>query len=1057
VNLSDLAVKRPVTVTMIAAIIVVIGVLSLSRLGLDLMPDVDFPTISVVTRYEGAASEDIEKLVTRPLEGALASVSGVVGLNSISREDVSFIMVEFDYGTDLNEAAQDLREALGLIAPLMPEDSEDPMVVKFSLSALPVLGYSVTGMAGNTQALDRFLGDTLTQRLERLDGVAQAMLIGAPSQEIHVEVDRTALEVSGLSLTQVIQAVGAQNIDLPGGRVIEQRNEYLVRTLGAYRSLRDVEDTVVGMSRTGVPMRIKDVGNVRLSTEDVRSTFRSNGADSLFLQVVKQSGANPLKVATRVKKELDKVRAELPDDIEFSLVMDTGQQIEQMSQNVSRSGLAGGLLAIIFMFLFLRSARPTLAIAVAIPLSLLATFIPIYMFGETLNLMTMGGLMLGIGMLVDNAVVVIENIFRHLEQGKPRKQAAMDGAREVGMAITASTLTTIAVFLPLFFGGGLAGELVRGLAMVVAFALAASLMVALTIVPMLASVTFDEKDAQRVSSAASSFDALARVYEKVLRWCLGHRLVTVGTVTLTLVVAVGLLTTVGATFMPATDQPLMMGKAAFKVGTPLGEVQRAMQRVEGYLMSLPEIETAGIGVGTNENDLGAGLSEMSPAGVHEAQVFVRLREDRERSLKQILEAVRADCPRAEGMTIEFMDMGEAMFGGGGAKPVQIEIFGTDLVALTTLAERIETKVGAIEGLTEIDTSMKEPKPERHLKVDRERAATYGLTIFEIARSVDSATRGSLAGLYREDGEEYPIRVRYGERDRGGFDELDRIVVPTRAGFAVPLRQVAEFVSATGPVQITRRDQMRKVAVRANLEGRDIGSVIKDINEALVPIRAGLPNGYRIDFGGTFEQMTEAFLLLLGALVLAVLLVYMVMASQFEAFGHPLVIMFTVPLSFVGVAAVLFVSQTPISVVTFVGVIMLAGIVVNNGIVLIDYINQLRRDGMDRREAVVEGGRIRLRAVLITTGTTIAGLLPMALFPGKGAELTADMAKTVAGGLAAATFLTLVILPLVYELVDSAGNWVARLWNRLLHGAPDDDEQYDDEQYDGFDAVAEAEA
>ena len=1037
--LSDIAVKRPVTVTMIAAIIVVLGVLSLSRLGLDLMPDVDFPTISVITRYEGAASEDIEKLVTRPLEGALASVSGVVGLTSVSREDVSFIMVEFDYGTELNEAAQDLREALGLIAPMMPEDSEDSMVVKFSLSALPVLGYTVTGMGGNTQALDRFLGDTLTQRLERLDGVAQAMLVGAPSQEIHVEVDRAALEVSGLSLGQVIQAVGAQNVDLPGGRVIEQRNEYLVRTLGAYRSLRDIEETVVGVGRTGVPMRIKDIGGVRLSTEDIRSTFRSNGADSLFLQVVKQSGANPLKVATRVKDELDKVRKELPDDIRFSLVMDTGEQIEQMSRNVSRSGLAGGLLAILFMFLFLRSVRPTLAIAVAIPLSLLATFIPIYFVGETLNLMTMGGLMLGIGMLVDNAVVVIENIFRHLEMGKGRKEAAMDGAREVGMAITASTLTTIAVFLPLFFGGGLAGELVRGLAMVVAFALAASLMVALTIVPMLASVTFDERDAQRVAEAGKVFDRLSDAYERVLRWCLGHRVVTAGTVTATLVVAIGLLTTVGATFMPATDQPLMMGKAAFKVGTPLSEVQRAMERVEGYLMSIPEIMTAGVGVGTNEDDLGAGLSEMSPAGVHEAQVFVRLKSDRERSLSEIIADVRANVPRAEGMTIEFMDMGEAMFGGGGAKPVQIEIFGTDLDVLLAMAERVKTTVSAIDGLTEVDTSMKEPKPERHLKVDRERAASYGLSIFEIARAVDSATRGSLAGLYREDGEEYPIRVRYQGRDRGGFDQLDRIVVPTRAGFAVPLRQVAEFVSATGPVQITRKDQMRKVAVRANLAGRDIGTVIKEIDAALVPLRAALPTGYRIDFGGTFEQMTEAFVLLLGALILAILLVYMVMASQFEAFGHPLVIMATVPLSFVGVAAVMFATGTPVSVVTFVGVIMLAGIVVNNGIVLIDYINQLRRDGMDRREAVVEGGRTRLRAVLITTGTTIAGLLPMALFPGKGAELTADMAKTVAGGLAAATFLTLVILPLVYEFVDSAGQRVAAVWERLLHGRPDVEE------------------
>ena len=1033
-SLSDVSVDRPVAMTMIAMIIVVLGIVSLTRLGLDLMPDVDFPTVSVMTRYEGASSEDIEKQITRPIEGAIASVNGVVGLNSVSREDVSFVMVEFDYGTDLDGAAQDMREALGLIESLLPEDAESPLVVKFSLTALPVLSYAVTGMGGDTIALSRFLDETLTQRLERLDGVAQVILMGGPTQEVHIEVDRTALDVLGLPIEQVAQAIGAQNLDLPGGRVIEERNEYLVRTLGAYRQLEDMEETVVGVGANGAIVRVGDVATVRRATEDIRNTFRANESDALYLMANKQSGANPLQVARRIKDELAKIQEELPGDIDFALVMDTGSQIENMSTNVSRSGLLGGLLAILFMFLFLRSGRPTFAIAVAIPLSLLTTFIPIFAIGETLNLMTMGGLMLGIGMLVDNAVVVIENIFRHLEAGTERKQAARIGSREVGMAITASTLTTIAVFLPLFFGGGLAGELVRGLAMVVAFALAASLLVALTIVPMLASVLFDERDAKKAATTGASFRKLAGIYERVLRWCLGHRKTTLAGVGGVMILSLVLATMTGATFMPASDQPLVMGKASFAVGTPLSEVQRAMSRVEAYTASLPEVQTAGLGIGANEDDVGAGLSEMSPSGVHEAQIFLRLRDGRTRPQSELLAEMRRDVPRAEGMTIEFMDMGEAMMGGGGNKPVQIEIFGTDLVALEQLSERVRATVADIEGLTEVDTSVKPRKPERHLKVDRERAATYGLTVAEVARSVDVATRGMVAGLYRESGEEYPIRVRYREEDRGGFDELDHIVIPTRAGFALPLRQVASFVTGSGPVQIQRDDQMRKVAVRANLAGRDIASVIADIDEALEPVRASLPAGYRIEFGGTFEEMQEAFLILAGALLLAVLLVYMVMASQFEAFGHPLVIMFTVPLAWIGVVAVLLVTGTPISVVTFVGVIMLAGIVVNNGIVLVDYINQLRRSGMDRREAVIQGGTTRLRAVLITSGTTIAGLLPMALWPGNGAELTADMAKTVAGGLAAATFLTLVILPVVYELVDSIGAWIATRFNRLLHGS-----------------------
>jgi len=1033
-SLSDLSVDRPVTMTMIAMIIVVLGSVALSRLGLDLMPDVDFPTVSVMTRYDGASSEDIEKLITRPLEGAIASVNGVVGLNSVSREDVSFVMVEFDFGTDLDAAAQDLREALGLIGPLMPEDADSPLVVKFSLTALPVLSYTVTGMGGDVVALGRFLDDSIVQRLERLDGVAQVVMMGGPTQEVHIEVDRTTLEVLGLPIEQVARAIGTQNVDLPGGRVVEERSEYLVRTLGAFRSLADMEETVVGVGSSGAVVRIKDVATVRRARQDVRNVFRTNGAEALYLMANKQSGANPLQVGRRIKAELAKIQEELPGDIQFSLLMDTSSQIENMSKNVSRSGLIGGLLAIVFMFLFLRSVRPTFAIAVAIPLSLLATFLPIFAVGETLNLMTMGGLMLGIGMLVDNAVVVIENIFRHLEAGVERKEAARRGAREVGMAITASTLTTIAVFLPLFFGGGLAGELVRGLAMVVAFALAASLLVALTIVPMLASVLFDERDAKRASASSKAFERLAARYERVLRWCLVHRKTTLSSAAALMLASLGLATQTGATFMPASEQPLVMGMASFPVGTPLPEVQRALLRVEEYTRGLPEVETAGLAIGANEDDVGAGLSEMSPSGVHEAQVIVRLKPNQSRPQAELLAQMRRDVPKTEGMSVEFMDMGAAMMGGGGNKPVQIEIFGTDLLALEQLAERVKATVQEIEGLTEIDTSVKPRKPERHLKVDRERAATYGLSVAEIARSVDVATRGMIAGLYREGGEEYPIRVRYGARDRGGFEDLDHIVVPTQMGFALPLRQVASFVTGAGPVQIQRADQMRKVAVRANLAGRDIASVIAEVDTALDPLRASLPSGYRIEFGGQFEEMKDAFIILFGALLLAVLLVYMVMASQFEAFAHPLVIMTTMPLAWVGVVAVLLVTRTPISVVTFVGVIMLAGIVVNNGIVLVDYINQLRRDGMERRDAVILGGTTRLRAVLITSGTTIAGLLPMALIPGNGAELTADMAKTVAGGLAAATFLTLVILPVVYELVDSAGAWVSGKFTRALHGS-----------------------
>ncbi len=1031
-RITDLAVDRPVTITMIVAVIVVVGLMSLSRLGLDLMPDVDFPTVSVVTRYDGASSEDIERLLTRPVEGAVASVNGVAGVKSMSREDVSFVMVEFEWGTDLDSAADDLRQALSFIEPMMPEDAGDSMILKFSLGALPVLSYGVSGMGGNTIALREYVEDQLLARLERLDGVAGVILMGGAQREITVDVDRTALEATGLSLGQVTQAVAAQNMDLPGGRVVEGRQEYLLRTLGSYRDLADIQQTAVGMARDGTPVRVRDVAGVSEGIKDVRNTIRMGGSDSLYMMVNKQSGANPLKVASRVKKELAQIKEDLGGTLQFSLVMDTGQQIENMATNVSRTGLIGGLLAVLFMFFFLRSVRPTFAVAVAIPLSILATFIPIFITGETLNLMTMGGLMLGVGMLVDNAVVVIENIFRHLEMGKSRKEAARQGAKEVGMAITASTLTTIAVFLPLYFGGGLAGELVRGLAVVVAFALASSLLVALTMVPMLASVLFNTADANRSNAMTERFDRLRAAYRRLLAWVLDRKKRVLAVAIALLIGAGASATLVGATFLPGSDVPIVMAMVKFPVGTPLAETDRALRRIEDFVRTFDDIETVGAMIGVNEDDLGAGLSEMSPTGVHEAQIFARLKVDRGSSGQELLEQLRAGAPKTENMSVEFMDMGQAMMGGGGSKPVQIQIKGKELDELLRQAQRVVKAVTGIEGLTEIDVSMAAAKPERHLAIDRERATSYGLSIAEIARAIETAAQGMPAGYYREGGDEFMIRVRYRPEDRNSFDAMDRVVIPTRAGFNVPLRQIASFQTGYGPVSITRQDQSRQVTVRANIEGRDLGTVMGEVQDTLGPVAAAMPPGYRLDYGGMFEEMMDAFVKLFAGLLLAILLVYMVMAGQFEAFVHPIVIMVTMPLSLIGVAAVLLLTGTPFSVVTFVGVIMLAGIVVNNGIVLIDHINQLRASGMERREAVIQGGSDRVRAVLITSGTTITGLLPMALIPGRGAELTADMALTVAGGLASATVLTLVIVPVVYEILDSVGAWAQAKVLRVVH-------------------------
>jgi HAE1 family hydrophobic/amphiphilic exporter-1 len=1043
VKIVDVSVARPVSITMLVLIVVVVGFMSLGKLGLDLMPDLDFPTLSVMTRYEGASSEDVEKLVTRPIEAAVATVQGVTGVKSVSQEDTSYVMVDFEWGTNLDEAANDMREAIGLVAPFIPEAAEDPLVVKFSLTAFPVLGYGVRGMGGNTVQLRRFLEDVFIPRLERLDGVAQAALLGGDKPEVQVRVDRAALEASGLRMDQVVQALFAQNMDLPAGRLVEAGQEFLIRTRGAFSSIDSIGDAVVGAGSGGAPLRLRDVAEVGLGAEDRRNVNRTNGEESVFLMVAKQSGANPLQVARRVKKEVAALSEDLGGSVQFDLFIDTGYQIERMADNVTESGIAGGLLTILFMWLFLRSLRPVFAIATTIPVSMLATLIPLYFMGETLNLMTMGGLMLGIGMFVDNAVVVIENVYRHLEEGKERHEAARKGAAEVGLAIAASTATTIAVFVPLFFGGGLAGELVRGLAWVVVFSMSASLLMALTMVPMLASVLFNRKAVERQRQQDARFVRFQRQYERVLRWALAHRKATLGIVGVSVLLSFAAMPFLGAQFLPGSDQPIVMGKVKFPVGTPMVTTERAMERIEALARAMPEVMTVGIGIGANEDDMGAGMSEVSPAGVHEAQVFIRLKEERARDANAIMDDLRAQTPPVGGMKVEWMDMATAMMAGGSAKPVDIQVLGEDIDTLDRLSQEIAAAVQGVPGLVEIDTTLARRKPEQHLVVDREAAASYGLTVAEVARAVETASLGAVAGLYRSGGDEYPIRVRYDASQRAQILDLGRVQVPTRMGFAVPLTQVASFVPGTGPVQITREEQTRRVSVRANIQGRDLGSVVGDIQEILDGMKDRLPPGYVVTFGGTYEDMMDAFVKLGLGLLMAIVLTYMVMAAQFEAFVHPLVMMLCVPLSAVGVVGALLVTGTPASAVTFVGAIILVGIVVNNGIVLIDYINQLRREGMERREAVVRGSAVRLRPVLITAGTTVTALIPMAIAPGRGAELTGDLSVVIAAGLTTSTFLTLLVVPVVYEIFDSFGTkWADRIegWFHFGEKADEGDEE-----------------
>lgn len=1016
-TLPEFSVNRKITVLMLILIISLFGVLSFFRLGLDMMPDLEYPVVSVVTTYEGVSSEDIENLITEPVEEVVSAVKNVKKVTSISQEGISAVIVEFEWGTKLDFAAQDVREKLSWLTDYLPGDADSPLVVKFNTADYPILYYGVTGME-DTRTLRKYLDDNVRPRLERLEGVASVYIMGGLEREINVFIDRDKLDAFNISIDQVVGKLAMENVNVSGGHVTKGYIEYLVRTMGEYKDVDAIRNTIVAMHGT-TPVYIKDIAAVQDTYKEIRNYARTNGRPSVIFMIMKQSGVNTVSVIKRVKKTLTDVKKYVPPDIVFYPVMDQGRVINKVTHRTGQNAILGGFFAILMILAFLLDWRPTLTVALAIPLSVVTTFIGIHTFDYTLNIMTLGGMALGVGMLVDNAVVVIENTFRHLEEGKDRNAAAKLGAEEVGMAITASTLTTIAVFLPMTLSSGIAGRLSRPLAVTVTLALLASLFVALTIVPMISSVLFKNGRNKKRSNEKTTRLFFMRVrgrYRSMLRWSLGHRKTVIIIAALFFLVSIAAVPILGTEFMPKQDIPLLMMKINLPVGTSLDETNRTVKKIENIILKQPETRFVASFIGLSRETKMDVAWGFGAADVNEAEVFVRLvdREERVRSAETIMEHIRSRIEKVKGAQFEFLDMGQMLMGAtGGETPVAVKVFGKDLDKLRIMADKIAEGCKDVKGLKDIDTTLKMGKPELQIMVDREKASQMGLTVGRIAETVKAAMLGVVPTKYRIGGDEYDIRVRFRDFDRQSIADVGNIKIATPAGNLVPLYHIADFVKKMGPVKITREDQERNVTVTANTFERDIGGIVEDIKN----IESGMdvPEGYFIEYGGTYEDMHETFVSLAQALAIAIILIYMIMAAQFESLLHPFVIMFTVPLSFIGVVFGLIVFNKTLSVPAFMGTIILSGVVVNNGIVMIDYINHLRRKGVSPLEAIVEGAAIRLRPVLITTFTTVAGMLPMALSQTQGSELRSPMAIAVAGGLLFSTFLTLFVIPAVYSI------------------------------------------
>ncbi len=1017
-KLHELSIKRPVTILMCVFIVLLLGFVSLSKIPIDLMPNIEFPIAIVSTSYSGVGPQEVESIVTNTIENAIASVGNVKSIQSQSSEGNSLVIVEFNSGTDMDFAALEMREKIDMVKNFFPDEVSAPIVMKMDPSMMPILNLSVTNGLDDAE-LKNFVEDKIQPRLERLDGVASISVSGGNTREIKVNVDPDKLSGYGLSTSQIIQSLQTENLNQPGGTVEYGDKKLLVRSTGEFKSLNDIKNVPIILP-TGNTIYIRDVAEVEDGIKTISSYTRTDRKDSIGISVSKQSDANTVQVINSIKEEVTKLQNEY-SNIKISIVFDQGEFIEQAINGLANNLIIGGLLAVLVLFIFLKNGRTTLIIGTAIPVSVIAAFTMIYFAGIKLNMISLGGLTLGVGMLVDNGIVVLENIYRYRTEGHSRIEAAMLGTQEVSGAVIASTLTTIVVFLPIVFTEGITAEIFKELAFTVVFSLLASLIVAFTLIPMLSSKylkvskAHEKSERRGLSRVLDKWDdvlqAIDNLYNKVLAWVLKHRKTTVFGAIFILIISLMLIPFVGMEFMPASDQGQFTVDINLAEGSLLENTNEVTMEVETIISNIEEVEKVFTTVGG-----GGFMGQGSNGNTASITVTLKALEERERSTSEVVDGLRNEVTSIPGAEIRVSEVDSMMGGGmGGSNPVSIQISGPDLDILAQISKEIEAIVKEVEGTRQVESSIAEARPEARIYVKRDKAAAYGMGTIQVASTIRTAVEGQTATRYKVNGEEIDIRVQLPESERKTYEQLKNIKLLTPTGAEVPLSDIADVQTEQGPITITREGQERYVNVTSAIFGRDVGSISRDIQQKLKDLP--LPSGYYIEMGGAQEDMMESFASLGLALLLAVLLVYMVMAAQFESLLHPFVIMFALPLAYSGSALGLVITGRALSVPSFLGVIMLAGIVVNNAIVLVDYINTLRKRGMERGEAILKAGPTRLRPILMTTLTTMLALIPMALGIGEGSEMMAPMATVVIGGLLSSTLLTLVVVPVVYTIFD----------------------------------------
>lgn len=1010
------SVQRPVGVIMIVLAIIALGFVSVRNLAVDLFPKVELPIAVIATSYSDAAPEDVENLLSRPIESAVSTVEGIDTVQSQSQSGASLVIMMFKNGTDLDQALLDVREKVDQVKGMLPEQAGDPSILRFSPEAMPVM---YVGLTGKDQAtLTDIANDQIVPYFERQAGVASVTVEGAKTREIQIVLDTEKMMQYGLTTQSVTQALNSTNQSASVGVVDKGDQDLQLRVSGEFDSIDDIRQTII-LTETGATVHVEDVGEVKDTFKKSNTSTLVNGEPSLVLSIMKQTDANTVEVASTISDGLESIQSEIGEDVQLKVLIDTSEFITMSVDSVLENIIIGGAIAVFILLLFLKSIRATLVIGLSIPIALISTFGLMYFTGQTLNVLTLGGLALGVGMMVDSSIVILENVYSYRKRGHSLKDAAIKGASELAPAVIASTTTTIVVFLPMVFVEGIAADLFMPLGYAVAFSLIASLVVAITLVPMLSSKMLSKamEDNGRRYWFDRFLDWLRDKYTGVLKAVVRFRKTTITLVTVAVIGSLALIPLIGAEFIPAADQGQAQITVETQAGTNIETTQKAVEQVNEIIAEYEDV------VDISYVTVGGGAGNPFGGATNQATYSLMLipAGERDQSTAEIVQEMDEQFQKIPGadITASAMDGGMSM-----GDPIQIQLNGPEHDVLHELSQEIVDEISTVDGIFNPSSAADEGIPQMEVVVNEEKAATYGLTEQAIISQIQMKFNGQVATVFREAGQELDVTLMYPEEQRSSINDLQDMKIQTQTGASIPLEEVVTLQEVQGPVTLLRENQEPQMNVTSDISGRDLGSVVSDVEKRLDSM--AFPEGYSYSMGGQAEDMVEAFADLALALIFAIFLVYAVMAVQFENFLYPFIIMFALPTTVIGVLVGLFITDLPLSIPGFIGIIMLAGIVVNNSIVLVDYINILRRRGMDRREAIIEAGRSRLRPILMTTLTTVLAMVPLGLALGEGAEMQQPLAVTIIFGLSMSTLFTLFFVPVIYTLFD---DWSKKLTGR----------------------------